>query len=356
MRIVKKVLRQAYYHIPPRLPFDFVLPCRNAVIEITYKCNLDCQMCCFLREIELKKGSIARRKELTAEQFIEVISKFPRRTNFAFTGGEPFVKRNFLEVVRACKARQCGVTIGTNGVLLDEESAKEVIDLGVEQVCFSLDGTPEMHDTIRRKQGAYESLFSNARRLRKLRESRSSVHPRIMANAVILPENHALLPEVMRLMKEMGVDMASIQAVDGSFERSASRLGASVDFGADPMPNVPRIPSEELRKSLEFTFESARKIDLPVVVAARGMTIEDLVEYYQGRFHVNNWRCTLPWSTTRISPYGDLYPCLNYSIGNVLETSPAKLWTSSRYFQFRKPFGRCDITPACAGCCKLERA
>jgi MoaA/NifB/PqqE/SkfB family radical SAM enzyme len=355
MSLIRKYIRKIYYFLPRRLPFNYILPCRNAVVEITYRCNLNCQMCSFLREMEFKKDTIPKRIELSAQQFIEVVSAFSDGTNFAFTGGEPFVKKDFIKVVEVAKSKNCQVTIGTNGVLIDQTRAKILINLGVEQVCFSLDGPPDIHDHIRRKKGSFDSLFNNARQLRDMRDTLSSPYPRIMVNAVILPENHMVLPETMRLMKEMGADTASIEAIDGSFERSANRLNHSIDFTANPLTNVPQIPSEKLKKSLEKTFKAAEKLKLPLAVSPRGMTINDLVEYYGHHFIEKNWSCSIPWTTCRISPYGDLYPCLNYSIGNVLDIRPGKLWSSARYFKFREPFKTGYIQPACTGCCKSER-
>jgi sulfatase maturation enzyme AslB (radical SAM superfamily) len=57
----------------------------------------------------------------------------------------------------------------------------------------------------------------------------------------------------------------------------------------------------------------------------------------------------------RISPYGDMYPCMNYRIGNVCDSSLYSLWTSERYLRFREIFRGGCVRTCYAGCCKLER-
>ncbi|MFQ5691889.1 MAG: SPASM domain-containing protein [Nitrospinota bacterium] len=61
----------------------------------------------------------------------------------------------------------------------------------------------------------------------------------------------------------------------------------------------------------------------------------------------------MPWSTTRISPYGDVFPCLNYRIGNVRDHSLLRLWNNRAYQKFRKIFKARELVPSCVGCCKM---
>jgi radical SAM protein with 4Fe4S-binding SPASM domain len=87
-----------------------------------------------------------------------------------------------------------------------------------------------------------------------------------------------------------------------------------------------------------------------------GLSIDEVVRYYQGDFNLKGWNCLLPWHTMRISPYGDVYPCLNVLIGNIKEKKIQSLWNSAPYSSFRQSLKKDRIFPACVGCCKMQRS
>jgi len=344
-----------YYTLPRRLNTRYLFSCRNYVFEVTYACNLNCSMCCYLQEIARKQGEIQKRTELTGNEIRDIVKQLPRKSNIAFTGGEPFVKKGFIDAVREAKQRGFSVTIGTNGVLLTPGLCAALVELRVDQIGLSLDGPREIHNQVRGKPNAFDGLVNGIRTLREARDTAGTRAPRIMVNAVILPKTYELLPETIRIMKEIGADTASIEAMDGSYERSASRLRDTIDPNISPMENVPRISAAPFRECLEKTFDVANGINLPLSVSPRGMTIADLVAYYQGDFNLAAWQCFVPWETCRISPYGDLFPCMNCRIGNVRDQSLYSLWTSPRYAAFRQLFKNGKTRPCCAGCCKLAK-
>jgi SynChlorMet cassette radical SAM/SPASM protein ScmF len=73
------------------------------------------------------------------------------------TGGEPFVRRDALEIIEGLRADGLDVEIETNGTLVDETLAAALGRAGVRRVSVSLDGaTPATHDAHRGQPGAFE--------------------------------------------------------------------------------------------------------------------------------------------------------------------------------------------------------
>lgn len=353
---MKHFFHSAYYNLPKHLNSRFVFPCRNFVFEVTYKCNLNCKMCSYLQEIKIKKDEIEYRKELTSDELAGLVRKILFKSNVSFTGGEPFVKKGFLEVLRAAKKKKHKITVGTNGTLLDKATCEEIVALQIDCIGFSLDGPKEVHNGIRGRKDAFEKLFENLRILRRIRQKQNSRYPVILINAVILPDNYKVLPETIQLMQEMGADHISIEAFDASFERSASRLQDHIDPMMNPLGKVPFITKNDFRESLEKTVEAAKNLNIHLDISPPGMTVDDLVKYYRHELNPEQWRCFIPWTTCRISPYGDMFPCMNYRIGNVKNHSLYKLWSSQKYSAFRKLFKKNNIQPCCIGCCKITKA
>jgi radical SAM protein with 4Fe4S-binding SPASM domain len=352
---LKKIARYLYYDLPRKIHSPLIFPCRNFVFEVTYHCNLNCTMCSFLQEIRLKKDEIVARNEMDKDEIISIIKHIPKRSNLAFTGGEPFTKKGFLDILLCAKQRGHAVTIGTNGVHLTEETCNTLVDLKIEQIGLSLDGPREIHNAIRQREIAYDGVIAAIANLRKSRENRNASYPRIMVNAVVQLQNYRVLPQIVSIIHQSGADAASFEALDGSFERSASRLHNSLPLPVSTLGNVPEIDPTSLRTSLEKAMEIAKKIGIPLVFSPQGMTIDAIVEFYQHKINLEDWRCSIPFETCRVSPFGDIYPCMNYQIGSVKENSLYALWNSRRYRNFRSLFPNNKIRPFCIGCCKMTK-
>ena len=129
-------------------------------------------------------------------------------------------------------------------------------------------------------------------------------------------------------------------------------LQAHIDHNENPLGEVEEIDSIILKRSLQRAFEEGERHHVKVRFSPP-LSIDEIVLYYQKKFNLSRWRCYLPWNTLRISPYGDVYPCLNYLIGNVRKDNLSELWNNDRYVQFRRLLGTNGIFQACVGCCKM---
>jgi SynChlorMet cassette radical SAM/SPASM protein ScmF len=83
------------------------------------------------------------------------------------TGGEPFVRRDTLEIVEGLRVDGLDVEIETNGTLIDDGLAAALGRAGVRGVSVSLDGaTPATHDEQRGQPGAFERTLRAIQHLR----------------------------------------------------------------------------------------------------------------------------------------------------------------------------------------------
>src|SRR5262245_64118601 len=99
------------------------------LFEVTHRCNLGCSHC------YLTEGPMGRpkptRDELTFDEIRRVFDQLADAGTLFLTlsGGEVFMRRDFLEIV--AHARACGfsVTVFTTGTLLTPETAAQLADL-----------------------------------------------------------------------------------------------------------------------------------------------------------------------------------------------------------------------------------
>jgi pyruvate-formate lyase-activating enzyme len=129
---------------------------RDVYIDVVSGCNLRCRMCpVHVREKEPVYFSIdlyrkvigelsGRRRHVTLESF-----------------GEPLLHHDVLEFVRLAKARGHSVTLVTNGVLMDEAIAAELVAAGTDDVVFSIDSIDQdVYEAIR-VGATFEKVMGN---------------------------------------------------------------------------------------------------------------------------------------------------------------------------------------------------
>lgn len=73
-----------------------------------------------------------------------------------FSGGEPLARPDALRLIDYAQFVGLNCTLSTNGLLIDDEVADTLAELGLRYVGISLDGAAARHDRLRGKKGAFE--------------------------------------------------------------------------------------------------------------------------------------------------------------------------------------------------------
>jgi radical SAM protein with 4Fe4S-binding SPASM domain len=296
------------------------------------------------------REDLRRETELDKEEILGVVNQLSPGSNITFTGGEALLKKGIDEILEKT-GRIYKITIASNGALL-KQHAELLVKARVRALGVSLDGPPDVHDRIRNQEGLFQKLQNGLQALIEAKRIQSSPFPAISVNAVILSENHRFLFQVVKIVKDLGLDSCTFQIFDPSLRRSGIAPDENLKEEESPLGNVEEIDTTSLRTCLKEIIEEGRKQKVSVAFSPP-LTIDELISYYQRAFDLGIWRCHFPWQTTRVSPYGDVYPCLNYRIGNVREHSLRILWNHERYIRFRRTLGKKGIFSACIGCCKM---
>ncbi|MCH8157498.1 MAG: radical SAM protein, partial [Nitrospinae bacterium] len=116
---LQKLLPRLYSFLPYYLNPGQAFPPVHAFFEVTYRCNLRCDMCHFLEIIEDTEKNKTYQKELSTAEVKRAIASLPRSTLITFTGGEAFMKADFMEILEYA-ADGHKVHIITNGTSLSE--------------------------------------------------------------------------------------------------------------------------------------------------------------------------------------------------------------------------------------------
>lgn len=114
---------------------------RSLFVEVTTRCNLACPMC-----VKNTPGWQGGEGHMAWEVFERLEPALCHAEAVVLNGiGEPLLNPDLPRMIALTKARQpkggwCGLQ--TNGLLLDERSARELVRAGLDVACLSVDGAP----------------------------------------------------------------------------------------------------------------------------------------------------------------------------------------------------------------------
>lgn len=145
-------------------------------LKLPYKLNFSVTYWCQSRCLSCNIWQIKPKGELSLDE----VKEFARKNGYfkwiELTGGEPFLRGDFVEVVRTFK-ENCRnlyiLTFPTNSLCdlnMQRKKVIEILEMKIPRVVVtvSLDGNKELHDKIRGIPGNYEKAIANYKMLQEL--------------------------------------------------------------------------------------------------------------------------------------------------------------------------------------------
>jgi radical SAM protein with 4Fe4S-binding SPASM domain len=311
-----------------------------------------CQFINFLTDVPLREQAEG---ELTTAEWKSVIDQVRPSSLVTFTGGEPWLRRDFLELAEhAC--RKCIVHCITNGTLLREPMIDRIVELAPKRIGLkgwffigiSLDGLGDVHDEIRAQKGAFERSTKAIRSIVERRREAGKRFPLLHSTAVVQEANLDILPEMPKHLSELGVDVFNLTLE----YRGLDELGhvEPIDYNFEDL-RLPVIERDRLERALNATRDAAAAAGIELRMPR--MPMEEILRYYGGGITLNRFQCRVAWNTVTIDYKGDLSPCYLQTMGNVREQSIKDLWRGDKMTSFRTGCKE-SLWPACQGCCENE--
>jgi len=303
-----------------------------------------------------QKGT-KERNELSADEFIHVISQIPRFALITFTGGEPFVKKDALEVVKYALGKH-GCNIITNGVMLTEEHVQAFVDKRLLLAGVSVDGIGHYHDQLRGMKGAFDKTTHNLKLLQEYKNRKRTRYPLLDIKTVITQENIGMLEDIYQYAVDMKADFFTLSPLKVTNIQFQANFIDDLKDGKlwSPITVTPYIDPKILVQKIAKIIENSRNKKIKIRFYPIAQTAEGMETHFDNtRRLIDRYKpCLVPWSSLQISPTGDAYPCIAYKTGNIRESKLMVLWNSIRFREFRKQLRAVGLFPGCAGCCYLK--
>lgn len=262
-------------------------------LDVTYRCNERCEHC-YLEHDD--------HGEMTTAEIRGLLQQLEEAGVFFLTlsGGEPLVRRDCFEIIEYARSLQFNVKLKTNAVLITENVARRLRTLGVEQVQISVySHRPEVHDAITKLPGSLRRTLAGIRLLRSqglkvsvanvLMNTNSSDSEGVRALAGEVGAGYTLDPTVTPMM-DGGTDVLRYRVATNELAavfHNSSLVGDIAQFCAPPAP-----VDDDIREGLP---------------------------------------CSAGHTACYVSPYGDLYPCVQFPLacGNVRRERFLDIWRNS---------------------------
>ena len=240
------------------------------VYEPTLLCNLHCSFCYVA---DILNPDDWRSKELSLDELDRIFGAGGVKS-FNITGGEPFVRKNLLEIFDLLKSKgmRCDY-ITTNGTVIKEDRAEALADLTkagfLKHISVSIDGPPEFHDDVRGQRGAFQKAADNIQLLRRVYATRGIAAP-VSINTTLTSGNLHLLERVVDEAEKLDVDLVGLNqlmfatreevdetlAIIGETDADVISTHITDDPGLDPK-EVPPV----LRKAVAYAADKGITIN-----------------------------------------------------------------------------------------------
>ncbi len=112
---------------------------KKVIWEVTNFCNYKCKHCCAGASI------VDTSKELKLDDFKRILKELEKYgiKEIYFSGGEPFSRKDMIDIVSEAVKLGISCNISTNGSLIDNKIARQLKSLGINKVHISLDSHKE---------------------------------------------------------------------------------------------------------------------------------------------------------------------------------------------------------------------
>ena len=293
----------------------------SALVELTYRCNLDCFFC--YNDLAL------RGRPLSLEQYFDFFADLRdlQVLNLTLTGGEPLAHPDFLRL--GARARELGfvVRIKSNGHALRGAMARRIRDeIDPFLIEVSLHGaSPAVHDRQTRVAGSFQRLLANLREMRAL-------GLRVKLNGTLTAWNEHEVEGMLALADDLGLQLQIDPEVtprdDGDHEPlsiSPSRDGVRRLFALLSERAARARAAAAAANSGGPSDTAAAPPAPPAPAIAMRLADDGLAPAGEGK------HCGAGSSGIAVDPFGSVYPCVQWRrpVGNLHDASIRDIWATS---------------------------
>jgi MoaA/NifB/PqqE/SkfB family radical SAM enzyme len=290
------------------------------------RCNCRCVMC------DIWKAN-RNGHELSRDDLAAHLADF-RRLNVRWvvlSGGEALMHANLWTLCESLKTLGMRITLLSTGLLLERHA--EAVVRWCDEVTVSLDGSPSVHDAIRRVPRAFDRLADGVAALKK-----QDPDFRVTARCVLQRANYFDLPRIIDTARDLGLDQLSFLAADVSTDA----FNRPTPWDEERVAEVALRPEEatDFERLVEAVIEQHREAFASAFIAESPEKLRRLPRYFaalNGDGDFPETVCNAPWVSAVVEADGTVRPCFFHrALGNLHEQPLEGILNSEEAVAFRR--------------------
>ncbi|MFM1572167.1 radical SAM protein [Helcococcus ovis] len=272
----------------------------SAEIDVTARCNANC-IFCFQGNIHNEKGNLTLSDYKTLLNDLREMGVY----NLGFSGGEPFCREDFLDILDYSKKLGFRVSFITNGQLMKFSDIDKLYKINVDRVTISF------HSLNR---STYNSIFGI---------NKETSYNRVLSNIKYILDKNIPIGIAVTVTK---YNIDELEHIKNFF----INLGVQEKYINFNMLLTGAKNIEKLRPTIEQIERN-----------------KYLLNY--NKKNSNGFLCSAGRISCSIDSRGNIYPCtfFNFSAGNIKDNSIKHIWNNSHLFKIirsinSKHFDKCN--------------
>ena len=247
--------------------------------------------------------------------------------NFIFSGGEPLLRKDVLDLITFSAKNGLHPSMISNGCGFSSLTEK-IVKSGLENLVVSLNGIcPSTHDHTRGVPGAWRATVDFIRQINSLRRKlRAQI--RVSIATIIMPFNCEEVVEMVKWVRREKLDDISFQPLDRSpfraFHSNGELSSEGVASGWYQNENNSSNGNSKLNRAVEDLIhlkEEAYPIGNSVKELSR------ILDFYDNYMQLDRSKCKFKDASFNVDPYGEVRLCFQKEpIGNILLANPEHLY------------------------------
>lgn len=320
----------------------------DAMVYLTNRCTSRCKTCNIW-----KRNSDSSSGELGWAEWLVILKKlrgYGIKTLEIF-GGDALLRKDIIfDVIRFCRDNGIETFFPTNSILLDDETARGLVEAGIGTIYISLDDVGARNDAIRGKDGNFDLVKSA---IENICRERKGERPSIIICTTISNQNFMHFKDIVSFLKGYPINAIYPRVVA---EFSPVNIRSSAVGGIIPEPYFTTSDGESHLLSMEQATEF-REIIKEMKKSSPGIYINywaiDNAKDTAFTKGVHEFkRCLICSTLITIDPFGNVVPCPmynRYTIGNLLEEDFESIWGNMKHKIFIRE-QRKKNTKVCENC------
>lgn len=291
---------------------------------------------------------------LPIELFEKIVPAFKKTKLLFLQGwGEPFTNPQFVDFLRLAKNAGCMTGTTTNGMLLDTEKIKELVNEGLDIICFSLAGIDQKNDGVR-KGTRISHVLKCIEDVHRIKNSCSADKPEIHIAYMLLNSRLDDLDKIPAFSENAGISQTVISSlsllVNPAMAKESLAVSGKEEF-KELADRFNEVKKDAERRDTDIFFNIVTPFMKKSFCSEN--TGQALVAGSDGRIFPCIMGC-LPVKGDNYCYFnGNMQKIENISFGNIADEPLNEIWNKKDYKNFIKSLNRGGATGNfCNNCLK----